>query len=371
MILILDIQSSSVRGSLVAGETSRASSSTRNKTIFEIGIEIPYRVSKDSKTLTENILEAVKVIVQGIMKDLILRREKDDLKAKSAKISAVHCVISSPWLISQAQIVSTTFKKETKITDKIVDSMLDNKKAKPTLHITEEAHRTGQLKTIEKKVFSVILNGYPTTAWQNKKAKTLDVSFVVSSASSHFMAQLEEICATVTPGGSAKNNKNTKFHSSLILHYIASTNLVPDAAAHVCVHIHNEITDIISISKTGNIYFASYPVGLRTIARRISVAMGVRNHTAESMLALYADMHLDIAHNRTSSVIIDKVLQGWSREYHEFLKMAEVPHNSPVHIFVSAEKYPKLFARLMRIPSSKAKVEPITEDIYPEAINML
>jgi len=368
MILILDIQSSSVRGSLVAGEASRASSSTRNKTIFEIGIEIPYRVSKDSKTLTENTLEAVKVIVQGIMKDLILRREKGDMKANVAKISAVHCVISSPWLISQAQIVSTTFKKETKITQKMVMSMLDNKKAKPTLHITEEAHRTGQLKTIEKKVFSVILNGYPTTAWQNKKAKTLDVSFVVSSASSHFMAQLEEICATITPGGSAKN---LKFHSSLILHYIASTELVPEASAHICVHVHNEITDLVSISKTGDIHFASYPVGLRTITRRVAAAMGVREQTAESMLALYADMYLDPSHSRNSGVIIDKILRGWAQGYHEFLKLAGVPHNHPVHIFVSSEKYPKLFARLMRIPSSKATIEPITENIYPVAINML
>ena len=243
--------------------------------------------------------------------------------------------------------------------------MLENEKAKPTLHITEEAHRNGQLKVIERKVFSVLLNGYPTENWKGKLAKTLDVSFVVSSASSQFISQLEEICQNVTSA------KQVKFHSSLILHYISSTELVPSASAHVCVHIHNEITDMISINKSGNIYFASYPVGLRTIAERISVAMGIKQHTAESMLALYADMHMDPAHSRNSGVIVERILRGWAHEYHEFLKLAGIPHNLPVHIFVSSEKYSKLFARLMRIPSSKAKVEPISEHIYPEAINSL
>jgi cell division ATPase FtsA len=210
-----------------------------------------------------------------------------------------------------------------------------------------------------------MLNGYPVSDWEGKKTKTLDISFVVSSAGSHFMKQLEEICQTVVPA------KSVRFHSSLLLHYISSTKLVPEATAHVCVHIHNEITDMVSISKTGNIYFASYPVGLRTLSRRIATAMGVQNHTAESMLALYADMQLEASHSRNSGVIVERVLKGWAHDYNQFLKMAEISHNVPAHIFVATEKYPKLFARLMRIPSSKAKVEPITENIYPEAIGML
>lgn len=347
-ILILDIQSSSVRGSLVAGK----------EIILELGIEIPHRVTRSSKSLTENTLEAVRFIVEGILKEFILRGE-------SYKISAVHCVVSSPWLISQAQVVSTTFRKNTKITAKLVNSMLENKEAKPTLHITKEAHRTGELKVIERKVFSVLLNGYPVANWAGKSAKTLDVSFVVSSASTQFISQLGEICNQVVPAG------KVKFHSSLVLHYVSSTNLVPEASAHVCVHIHNEMTDMISINKTGNIFFASYPVGLRTITRRIATVMGVEKHTAESMLALYADMHIDTTHGRNSGVIVEKVLRSWSGEYREFLKIADISHRLPAHIFVSSEKYAKLFARIMRIPSSHTKVEPITENIYPEAINNL
>ena len=352
-ILILDIQSSSVHGSLVSDVGGKVK---KQNIIFETGIEIPHRVTSTSKSLTENILEAVKIIVQRSLKEAILH---------GSKISTVHCVISSPWLISQAQVVSTTFKKETKITPKMISSVLTNEQAKPTLHITRDAHRTGELKVIEKKVFAVLLNGYPAIDWQGKKAKTLDVSFVVSSAPSHFLAQLEEICEAAVPA------KQIKFHSSLILHYISSTQLVPEATAHICVHVHNEITDMISISKTGNIYFASFPVGLRTIAHRIASALKIENHAAESMLALFANSHLDITHNRNSGATIEKVLQSWSREYHEFIKVAEVPHNSPVHVFVASEKYTKLFARLMRIPSSKAKIEPITENIYPEAIHSL
>ena len=352
--LILDIQSSSVRGLLVSGKNI----------LFEIGIEISDRVTKNSKDLTENTLEAVTVIVEGILKEFILRKGSDK-NYRSVEIAAIHCIVSSPWLISQAQIVSTSFRKETKITSKMITSMLENEKAKPTLHITKEGHRTGQLQVIERKVFSVMLNGYPTTNWSGRSAKTLDVSFVVSSAGTQFISKVEDICKTVTSA------KQIKFHSALILHYISSTSMVPEAAAHICVHVHNEMTDIVSIGKTGNIHFASYPVGIRTITRRIAVAMGVENHTAESMLSLFANMHLDVTHSRQSSMIVERILHSWSNEYREFLKIADVSHHSPVHVFVSAEKYSKLFARLMRIPSSKVKVEPITENIYPEAINSL
>ncbi len=353
--LLLDIQSSSVRGSLVIGKNI----------IFEMGIEIPLRGTANSKTLTENTLEAVRIIVQGILKDFILRRDSGDSKYRAAEIGAVHCIISSPWLVSQAQVVSASFNKETKITDKLVTSLLENKDAKPTLHITEEAHRTGQIRVIEKKVFAVLLNGYSTTNWVGKSAQTLDVSFIVSSASSQLISQITEICELVSTA------KHIKFHSSLILHYVSSLKLVPAASDHICVHLHNEITDLISISKTGNVYFASYPVGIRTLVKRISIAMAVNDHTAESMLALYADMNLDPTHGRNSSIIIEKILQGWSREYHEFLKIAQVPYHSLVHAFISSEKYAKVFARLMRIPSSQAKIEPISENIYPEAINSL
>ncbi len=347
-ILILDIQSSSVRGSLVSGKTI----------LFELGIEIPNRVTKDSRSLTENILSATKLIVEGVLKDLILHNSK-------AKISVVHCVVSSPWLISQAQAVSTVFAKNTKITEKLVNNLIANEKARPTLHITEEAYRSGQLKIIEKKVFSILLNGYPTQDWQGKSAAKLEVSFVVSSASKSFITDLENICRNIV------SIDKIVFHSSLILHYISSRELIPDAAAHVCVHVHNEITDIVSINNLGAIYFASYPVGLNTITHRIAAALGVKKHTAESMLSLYAEMHVDPSHNRNSGVIIEKILQSWSREYHEFIKLAEIPHAAPVHVFVSSEKYPKLLTRLLRIPSSKAKIELITENIYIEAINSL
>ncbi len=347
-ILILDIQSSSVRGSLVSGKTI----------LFELGVEIPSRVTKDSRSLTENILTATKTIVEGVLKDLILHKTQD-------KISAVHCVISSPWLISQAQTVSVIFKKDTKITGKIIEDLITNEKAKPTLHITEEAYKTGQLKIIERKIFSVLLNGFPTQDWEGKKSQKLSVSFVVSSASKVFIREIEDICSSVV------SPDKIVFHSSLILHYISSIGMIPEAAAHVCVHVHNEITDIVSVNNLGVIYFASYPVGLNTITRRIETALKVNRHNAESMLAIYADMHADPFHNRNSGVIIEKILQSWSREYHEFIKLAEIPHASPVHVFVSSEKYLKLLTRLLRIPSSRAKIEPMTEKIYIEAINSL
>ncbi len=353
--LILDIQSSSVRGMLVTGK----------KIIFELGIDIPDRVSKESKPLTRNTIEAVKFIVEGVVKDFILRRDTTDKKIRIPSIDAIHCVISSPWIISQAQIVSTSFDKEKKVTEKIVETLLKVEKAKPTLHVTKDGNRTGQLITIEKKVFSVLLNGYHVNDWQGKSAKTIDVSFVTSSASKSFIDELEEICKRVT------TVKNITYHSSIILHYIASVGLAQNAAAHVCVHVHNEITDVVSIDKLGKIFFASYPVGFKTIVKRLSQSMGIKDSTASSMLSLYSEMALDPTHARNIGKLIEKIMAGWAHDYHEFLKVGGIPSKSHIHVFVSSEKYPKLFAKFMRLPGSLAKIEPITENIYPEAINSL
>ncbi len=218
---------------------------------------------------------------------------------------------------------------------------------------------------IEKKVISVSLNGYPIDAWQGARAKNIDISVLVSSASSTLIHTISEISKDIL------QVSNTFFHSSLILHYAFSRNLVPSASSHVCVHVHEEITDIISIDKAGSVYFASFPVGTATVERRVASAMKIHQHTAESILALYSDLHLDQIYNRKIGVVIERVINSWSHDYHSFIKVSGISSHPQAHIFVSAPKYLRLFTRLTRIPNSHATVEALTDDLYPKAIHSL
>jgi hypothetical protein len=358
--MILEIESFAVRGRLVTIDKRN-----HQQTILELGIDIPFHESDDSSKLADKTIVAIKAIVEGVVKNFILRRDSKEDPQIPKRLSYVHCILSSPWIISQAQVVSRSFNKPAKISERLVNKLISHKDAKPNLHITRREHESGNLVIIEKKVLSVSLNGYQTDSWQDKSAKTVDVSFIVSSAGTRFISAIEEICKGVT------GVDRIDFHSSLMLHYAYSVRLVPDASSHVCVHIHNELTDIISINKTGGIFFASYPIGLRTIIRRIALAMGVSNHTAESMLALYSDLHLDQAHNRKSGILIERILHSWKNDFHSFLKLSGVTMHSSSHMFVYAKKHEKLFTRLMRVPNSYSNIEPLTDDIYSKAIHSL
>jgi hypothetical protein len=345
--LIIDIKSSSVRGVLLSSRKPR-------EILLELSVELP-RSSRSVDDIRDKMILATKTIIHGIVENFLLRKYQSEPREIPDQISSVQYILSSPWVISQAQLISTSFKEKTRITKSLVESLVNDKLAKPSIHVAKHGHQTGTLKLVERKVLSVSPNGYEVSDWLNKMANNLEISFLVSSMSAKIADELSQLASEIV------ETKSIRFHSALIQHYIYSRHLVPDASNHVCVHIHSDVTDAVCVNTDGSVYFTSFPIGYNTLVRRLSIVLGLKKHTAESMMSLYSQLHLDHVHNRKIGVLIEKIFSSWVNEFQNFMKITDIGAKSKIHTFVTADKFAKVFIRLSRVPGTHSTVEQLDD----------
>jgi len=106
--LVLDIQSSVVRGSLMLVREGAIP-----HILWTKSTDIPYRAQGGSAYLIKMATRAVTDIAESAHAFVRDTHGRDPLPAK---IAAVHCVLASPWIVSRARTISQEFAKDTKIT---------------------------------------------------------------------------------------------------------------------------------------------------------------------------------------------------------------------------------------------------------------
>ena len=112
--LIIDIKSSSVRGVLL-------SSSAPREILLDLKIDLP-QASRGVDNLSDKMILASKTIIHGLVENFLLRKYRSEPREIPDKISSVQFILSSPWIISQAQVVSSSFEKNTRITNSLIES---------------------------------------------------------------------------------------------------------------------------------------------------------------------------------------------------------------------------------------------------------
>jgi len=317
-VLILDIQSSVVRGTLV---------SLRKGAIplvhFTFNADIPYKPDTDSSYLIKTTLEAVNQTMENVNRYLYdsnkLRERKNRIK-----VGAVHYALSSPWIVSQAKIFSTSFAKPTKISRPYILSLLDKERSKLV------AGPAQAVSVVEEKIFSVSLNGYVVNQWEGRDTKDLEVSFTVSVAGTRMIESFRKAAESLV------SKKKIAFHSSLLLQYIGIEQSLLPMDNFSLVHIHGELTEIAIIRNRACAYFATFPYGVRTLIRNIAKATNTDEAAADSLLTLYADGQIDPGHADASIQKIQEVTAVWTDELSRLFTESNLSLPAPVSLMVTA-----------------------------------
>ncbi len=307
LLLVLEIQSSMVRGSLVfcrTGEPAHIMLIEEVAIAFKPNAGTPYFVKMTMRSLREAT-------------DLILR--KLHVMATDKKhpglphhVDEIHFVLSSPWIASQARILSLSFDKNTTITREKMSSILEAERAKLA------PKDDGPLETIEEKIFDVSLNGYSVEHWEGKSARELGVSYAVTVAGSDTMKRLREVCEH------AVRKNHIFFHSSLLLQYVGLRTALPGREFYNLVHIHGELTDVLIVKHGTCVFFGSYPMGVNTIVRKIAHATKTDMRTADSLLSLYLGAKLNETQAEEVAPVMKDMAAGWSAEFAHLFKDASL-----------------------------------------------
>ncbi|HTK32937.1 MAG TPA: hypothetical protein VL335_00090 [Candidatus Paceibacterota bacterium] len=320
---IVDVQSSVVRGSLVlmrAGQLPHI--------VWTHDVDIAYRTNSKSAFLIDTAVKALKAISTEAHTFVRDTKAHPDIPNH---ISRVHCVLSSPWIVSQARTVSQRFDVDTKIGRSHISDVIKNER-------TQLAQNSDDLMIgIEEKIFDVRLNGYSIAHWENATARTLEVSFAISLAGKHMIGRFVDACKSAGVSGS-----HVDFHSSLLLQHIALNDNFASHDTHVLVHVHGELTDIVVASGQTCVLFGSHPIGVRGIVRKLSHQLKITESTSDSLLAMYENNQLDPIHGAHDIEIIHKILDAWTDSCLKVTSLVPTNHQ-PTRALISARFHETLF----------------------------
>ena len=322
---IIDIQSSVVRGSLVLIHSDQPP-----HVIWTTTVLVPYRADGGSAYLVDTTIKAVETVSQGA------RVFIDDTHAHGPipkHIARAHCVLSSPWIFSQARTVDQQFAKDTKITRAHVHNIIQEERVRLSQSSSDK------MVGIEEKIFDVRLNGYSVSHWEGTTARSLEVSFAVSMASKSI---IDRFSAVVTSSGARASRVD--FHSSLLLQHIGMNAIMPVESndSYVLIHVHGELTDIVAVDGQTCILFGSHPIGIRTIIRQISSELSLADSAVDSAITIYEGGQFDPAHASSDVQSIQRALALWTNNCRTVTDL--IPRNhAPQRAVISSRIHEQLF----------------------------
>lgn len=345
LILIVDVQSSIVRGSVVSIIAGKLPD-----VVFTYNAVVPWKPHTDSSYLIKMTLRAVSETIEACMRGVTIRAQGEHT---SKKVTAVHFALSSPWIVSQAKTLTTEFAKDTQISKAYVEHVIEEERRKLTP--TNDA----EVSIIEQKIFDVRLNGYSVAAWMGKWARTIDVSYTMSMAGTRMIERFRETCSHLL------RHSSMYFHSSLLLQFIGMRICMPEQETYALVHVHGELTDVAIMDHNACVFFGSYPLGVRTLTRKIATATGTEEQAADSLLTLYVGGHVDATHGSGQVDSIANISAGWNAELKKVIEQSGLAA-APSTYIISATAHDDFFAQSLRALYPRSSVEPLSiENILP------
>lgn len=348
LILVVDVQSSIVRFTLLGIMADELPNILLVHTVAT-----PYKPHAGSGYLVKITIRAITQALNDILRALHAGISSGRFVGVRHRISAVHYVLSSPWIVSQAKTLSMSFDHETRLTkEKISDTILKER--------LKMGGDSADLVAIEEKVFDVRLNGYSVSSWEGMTAKSADVSFVTSIASSKMIDRFKDVVKHHIGG------HHIYFHSSLLLQNIGIQKIMPGSGAYTLIHVHGELTDVVVVNRHSCVFFGSFPLGVRGIIRKIAHAARTDEHTAESSLVLHLGKQFDMSHGKGLDGIINDVEKGWTSELSRLFAEGELADTLPVQTIISAHAHEGFFVRAFEkaYPGSKVRLLEM-EEIEP------
>ena len=343
--LIIDIQSSVVRGAMIL-----SSKGGLPKVVWTTSTDIPYRAGATASHMIDTTVKAIEHT--ALLAHTFIKDKKSHVSLPE-KITRVHCILSSPWIISQAKTVGYNFDKETRVNKAHVNHIVKTER--------ESMVKKGSLGMvgIEEKIFDVRLNEYSIPKWQGASCVSFEVSFAICLASKNVIQRFIKGAKMSGVGISSID-----FHSSLLLQHIGLCSALTFNDPYILAHVHGELTDIVVTSGQSCILFGSHPTGVRSIVRQVANSMNITEAAADSALTLYEHNQLDPLHGSNDTERIKTVLDKWNNDCKSVTD--KIPDRyKPTKAIVSARVHEKLFKNsfIAAHPELKTDVLP-NEEIF-------
>ena len=331
-ILIIDVQSRFVRGSLVTLNFKKKPS-----VLFVADSDILFKSNMDSSDILKNAVDSIEMTIKSILQ---FARTNPNV-CTNEKMISVHVVLSSPWALPQTKIKKIIYPKITSITKKSVLKIIEGDNA-----VSANADNC----VIETKILDVRLNGYQVSDWDNKNASELELSYIKSISGIQTINLFSQACKNQL------NGQSISFHSSLFLQHLGLEQGISRFNSYTLIHVHGELTDVAVVKDQICILFGSFPTGTDTIMRKISETSKTDEHATESLLTLYSQNNLDTSLNRYTIDAISGIADSWIKEFQKLALSISERQNLISPVIIESNKHIEYFSHIFKRTYQQANV---------------
>jgi hypothetical protein len=269
----------------------------------------------------------------------------------ASKISKIHIVLSSPWIVSKTKTSNITFPKPFLVDQPYIDSIVENERT------AFKKIFPFDVEFVEQKVFDIKVNGYHAKLKKKVPAISLSVTSAMSAMSKKIV---QKIVSTVDH---YFHNDHISFHSSSILTFVGMQHFAPHIESGVFIHVHGECTDVTLFKQGTPTHFASINQGYHSVVTSLAKSLRVSNIVADSKISLLESGEISAEVEKRVVPLIHKKLDEWQKTVTDLILDVEDTETIPLNIIVDNYEHTDLFLNTLKEAYAASNVTNIPDEM--------
>lgn len=317
IIAIFDIGSGSVGGAIVRIPSDPNHIPT---IIKSVRADVISREELDFKTFTADMLDALGSTAKMLY------------DSKLGAPDEIHCVLASPWYLSETRVVKLVREHSFAFTQKIADEMLEKEIA---LLKEDYDKKYASVKSvpqvIEHNVMGVSLNGYLVEDPIGKRSRSVEMHMAISLSPKSILDKIEKTISNTF------HHIPVSFSSFVMSSYLAVREKYVTPDSYLLLDVGGEITDVAIITKGILKASLSFPFGKKTFFKYMCTKLEIEARDAEELFSLYSAGTLSDRKLKKVEPLFQSIENSWGEAFRACI--GTLPHTLrlPSTIFLTAD----------------------------------
>ena len=282
---------------------------------------------KDLKYYPDRDRAQIETLILGEFENLIKEIKTEDFpklhNIKCGKPDNALIILSSPWYLSQTNIIKMQEATPFLVTDALVNKATSN-------IVKGYTGESSNLSVLEQNFLSVTLNGYNIVNPIGKKTKDLDINVFTSYVRNESVKRIEDIVS------SNFHLHNIHIHSQSLVSFSGINDIYPDIKDYMVIDVTSELTEILIVKDGVLRDTASYPFGRYSLMQSIAREMTSSEDVAESSIQLYLNGKLEPEIKLKMEASLNIARKEWLDSFSSVLKQITVNGTLPKNLYLFA-----------------------------------
>lgn len=304
-----------------------------------VGAAVAYIPDEDTiPTITKSVRTDIKfrdkLNFNILLLDLYTALAKTAHSLYTSKIGApdeIHCVLASPWYVSETRVVKISRDRSFVFTEKLANDLIQKEIiALRSLYEKKYGRMESLPEVVETRIMGVSLDGVFFDEPIGRSMKSLEVHIVISLSPNTLLERIRLVLA--------QNFHHTRvtFSSFILSTYLAVRDKYVAPDSYLLLDIGGEVSDVALITKGILRSSLSFPFGKNKLFKELCHATNSEFRDAKELFGLYSTNMLSSQKRRTLEPIFNKLESDWNQTFRS--SIATLPDTFLPHtLFVTVD----------------------------------